>query len=1311
MVILLLALHAHSAEPRLARWEVVEAPSVVEPDGELGRWVSWGDGSVIGLRCEAEPEVVGLSKGARIRGGFVSPASEVGVWQIVPDRAVRWSGFVVRDPDCRVERLRTSATPWAWALAEARGDIATSRPRLAGAAAAAWAGEDPLRQAALRPPGPHPAGARQLVRRAPKVSLDGRVWSRVEADSDWTIEGPARVRVDMRALGDQPESCFLLDGELRCQDSEPGRTAALAAGVLAYGPRVLEDGTPVHPLRSWTLAVGAGEHRLRTDRDALLRAVVHPIETYRGASPTAEDLAAAEGVAVWTPPPKAEWATVPFAAVDSDGEGRWLVRVNPTSVQSGTTWQALGARHPEARLAEPEVVELWLESDAPSSLCTVSIEGRAFTALAPHGIHRFGWIGPSALAEPRVQAEGCRAWLRSDGPAESGSLSLSYLHVLQPGDEAQVQVDVSRPARVEVALPAEGGPVEILAIADDRREVRFRVQAPTTAIGRVDVDGASYTESVYLPLPLATGWRIQTDAPVVARIGQRLPEGGLPEPEGPKTAFPLGVVGEARFDGPDPEAFRVRSLTAQLPEAASDAERAEILVERGGLLAARDAWALASRDLLRAEELQPGLRAFDDPVGKGLRLARERALYGADVWRPRDRIWVEAAPDEEVEAIRPRAEAAAAGDFIAVAERTEGPEAARWWRRAILGGQVLTAEQRLEAFLVANALPEHPDLQILRSGTRWDGVNLIRGAARRMRVRWPVPRDDNDDLLYPDAWEPERIVPLRRGWLLRLPARAQGQALHLRCLVRALSTTGPCRIMAEDSRGETVVSALISGWGTPDVLWLPPGGELYLRLDEPFGAHAQLLWTVPGEVPGIERLAWESSDRLLETTILGPTAVRVHVRPQSPGPTRVRVWAGGAEVTRTVEGESEVILPVTAEGAQTVRIAIDRRSWVRVATRRAKRGGPIAAGDRRAVTLAQPTVEPEGGPPAQALPRGPGPMSGMPAGVPARTWRAALTVGSAEWTPAEARGPVGAPPAVMLDGGLQARVSDDLWTEADLGVQTRFDGAVIGLAHAGADLRLSRGRTRVFGIGDLNLAAGPFAGRRLGSARLDLGTRIVHPVWYGGTLQGRIELRGRARTTFDPADSMEPNKARLWSRYAEDHRVQLALAGSLRHRFNPWVVGRGGLYATSNWVNDPLPIDLVGAQGSVDLSREGLFTRFGTGLELRFFDDHRKDAFLSWMLETRVRWFPWLGVRTGLHPWAGARWRPTDRKASVMAGIEGRFGAPRGLVDVRPSRLASRHVGEWFFWEHAHARWPAGVGDEGLGDGPAPVLDNVEVEP
>jgi len=1329
-MLLLAALLARADDPRLARWEVVEPKPVVEPDGSEGLYVPWQDGSTLALRCPGQdtPPVVGVSRGVRIQGELVSPAAAADAWQVVPPSGVRWSGFLIQDPACTVQRRRVRATPWSWALAEHDGSVDEDRALLVGEAAAEWAGVDALRQAALRPPGPHPTGFRRLWGDRDKVTVGARDWVRLPVDQDIRFTGPRRLRLDVRALGlDPPESCILLDGSLLCQPSSPTRTVQVVDGALRYGPRTLPDGTPVHGIRTWQIAVGEGEHRLRMDRDMLVRASLHRVETYGGARPRAADLKASEGVAVWAPAEDVSWETAP----SDGGEGTWIGREGRPGTTDAVAWHPVADRLPDVEPVESGELALWIEPEGPDVPCHLHLGETHFVALGPAGVHRFEWVGPSPRVLPELSARGCQAYLHGAGPVTPGAKSLVYLNRIDEGEPFFVTTDPARPARLEVAIE-QGIPwLQVTATSVHGVQVRWRLDAREEAAGRVDEHGLAWTDPVRLPLPGgAEGWEITVDDVAMVRVRQpalegeavvdvRDPEGPAPDALGPgdearvgEVRWPVGEHGEALFDPEDPpDDDAVLAITRRLPRAADDRERAALLVERGGLLAARGAEALGARDLLRAEELDPEQAGLSSPVGRALRLARERALFGAERWRAEDHAWIRVEGELDA-ADRTRAQAAARGDYLGVATRMQGAEAARWWRRALLGGQIPTAPQRLQAYLLSAELPDHPGLHVLMTGTRWDGVHLVRGAGRRKTVPWPLQRDPDEDLLYPDPWPVDRIVPLRRGWLLRLPPRAEGQAVHVRCLVRALGTRGPCRVLVEDAGGDELTSTLISGWGTPEAIWLPPGPAAYLRLDEPWGARAQLLWTQPGEVPGLERLAWEARPgEPLTTTVLGPTAVRAHVRPLGTEPVDVRMAAGGVVVTQRVVDEGEVVLPALDEGPVQVSISVSRGAWVRVATRRAARGGPVPTGDRRAVARAQLRPPPTPASARTAAPLPP-PQPALAAGDPPHTWFGELIVGSAEWTPAESRGPTGAPPAISLTGGLQSHFHDRAWVEGSATVQSRIDGTNYLTLNGGGDWRLTQGRTRVYGIGDLRLATGPFADRAvLFAGHADLGLRLVHPVWPGGTVQGRLRVRGHVRSPLDPDQGYEPNRTRLWSRYVEDHPARLGAAVTLRHRAGPWIVVRGGVRAYSNAPNDPLPIDLLGFDTSVDLSRAAWFTRLGTGLEVRFLDAFRKEQFTSVYFDGRVQHYGWVTERIGLQPWAGLRWRPTDRKLSAMVGVEARFGSPRGLVDVRPSRLASRHVGEWGFWKRAHERWPVSGGAESDPDWSPPPPDPVEVAP
>lgn len=1282
VVALLTLLSAAAPDPRVAQWDPIEAEPVVLDDGREALWVEWDDGTPVSLSCPGTdtPEVLGVSRGVMVAGDLVSPGALVGTWQIVPPLHTTWSGWVVVDPECSVSRRRTGSSAWGWALAEHRGDIDAVGPVLAGPEAAEWAGDDPLRWAALRPPGPHPVGLHLLRTKRAELELAGRTWQQLLRGDAFEVRGPGRLRVDVRVIDDEAsQACVVIDDQPHCLASAPAQAIEVVDGRLAVVPRVHPSGRAVHGSRSFQVGLGPGRHRVRTFHDALIRGIVHRHEPWTG-----ERAKEPGGVAVWTRPPGLVWETAP----SQGGEGTWLMRPRgPVAAPEAAHWTPVDSLDEDSLFVEPDELSLWVEPDESDGICRLSMGGQTFASQGPRGVWRFRWVGPSEGVMPSVQTEGCRAWAHAQGPAGPGSRSLVYMQRLGAGEGIISRTDPSRDARLEVSIPLTGQAVTIRAIASDGTALSWSLAASVHLPGRTDEEGRTWSDTIRLPLPRADGWTVQVGAPASVRVRQ--PELTLAELE----ALPLDVPrpGEDTAEVLQPvlaTGADVRAASRRLSLVDDDRERAAALVDRANLLAAIGATSAAARDLLRAEEYDPDTDGLDSPLGRSIRQSHEWELYGVDRWIALDASWVqvgaEFGPSDEA-----RVRDAARGDMMAVATKTDGIEAARWWRRALLGGQIPDDRQRLEAFFVADRRPDHPLLDVLRLGSKWDGVHLVKGAGRRMVVPWPMPEDPAIPLLFPDAWPQDRAVPLRPGWLLRWPGRGKGESVNVRCLVQSLGTEGPCRIVAEDLYGNEVAQIDVSGWGVPEAVWLPRGAPLYLRVAAPRGALAQVLWDRP-EVPGTERWAWEAiGGRPITTTILGPTALKVEVRPRSDRVTKVTVRVGGEVFEENVEGFGEVIVPIEAEGVVRPSVTVADSSWVRIATRRARRGGPMATGDRRLLLEGVEAAEWAVLPTLKAAPV-PAPLGGLPPGTPRYAVVGGITVGSAEWTPAEARGPVGAPPAVTLDAGLQSRMTGGLWGEVGIFGQQRFDGVRVGGLELGGDARVHSGRAKVYALADLDLAVGPFADRVIGTAHGDVGVRIVHPLWTGGSLQTRIRSHLRVRSALDATQDFPANRSMIWSRYAEDHPLILAVSSTVRHRAGPWVVGRAGLRAQSNSVNDVHPFDLIGVDASLDLSRPAMWGRVASGLEVRFRDDWRKDPFASLYLEARFAYMPWLSVRTGLRPWAGARWRPTDRKSSVMVGLQGRFGPPRGLDDVRPSLQPARHAGEYGFWDLANARWPVG---------------------
>ncbi|MFK7928775.1 MAG: hypothetical protein AB8H79_11350 [Myxococcota bacterium] len=1284
MVVLLLAqLSMAGRDPRVAQFDPIDVQTVVLDDGREALWVPWDDGTPVRLTCRTRitPEVFGISRGVMISGDLVSPGSLVGTWQIVPSTQETWSGWVVAQPDCSVSRRRTSSSPWGWALAEYRGEVEEAQAVLVTPEAREWAGDSALRWSALRPPGPHPVGLYSVKTKRTEVEVGDRSWQQMLRGDALDVRGPGRLRMDLRVIGDDAsEACLVIDDVPHCLPSAPAQAIEVVDGRLALVPRIYADGRGIHGSRSFQVGLGPGVHRVRAFHDALVRGLVHRAEPWTGEKVTEP------GVEVWTQPNRGQWES----AWSIGGEGTWLMRPRgPVAAPEAAHWTPTGALTADSRPVKPDELAMWIEPHEPNGICRINLDSQSFATVGPTGVHRLRWVGPAEASFPQITTEGCEAWVHAEGPSGDGSRSLVYLQVLTDTQRYQARTDPERASRLEVSVPLTGVPVSVRAIGNDGTALSWSLAASINLPGRTDPDGGEWSDTIRLPLPSSSGWRVEVSAPAAVRVRQpeieSLPLDALADsPDWQDPATPPALV--PVMTGGD----EVRVLSRRLSLSLSDSERAAALIERAGLLAGMGATSEAARDLLRAEELDPNSDGLSGPLGMSIKQSHEWEVFGTDRWLPLDERWV-GVSGAMVQEDRDRVRSAAKGDMLDVALKTRGPEAVRWWRRALLGGQIPDPRQRLESFFATERNPEHPLMDVLKLGSTWDSIHLVRGAGRRMVVPWPMQEDPTTPLLFPDAWPEDRAVPLRPGWLLRWPGRGVGESVNVRCLVQSLGTEGPCRILAEDLYGNPVAQVDISGWGVPEAIWLPRGAPLYLQVVAPRGALAQVLWD-RRETPGTERWAWEAvPGRALSATILGPTALRVELRGRSDKPVKVEVRVGDEVVEQVVKGLGEVIVPIRAKGVVRPTVRVSGSSWVRMSTRRARRGGPMASADRRALLEEQAVDELPPLPALKATPV-PEPLGGLPPGTPRYAVVAGVTVGSAEWTPAEARGPVGAPPALTLEAGVQSRLTGGLWGEVGVLGQQRFDGVTIGALQFGGDARLHDGRAKVYGLADVDVSVGPFADRTLLASRADLGVRIIHPLWAGGTLQTRVRIMGRVRSGLDAALSFPANRSLLWSRYAENHPAVLGLSTTVRHRAGPWVVGRFGIRALSNAPNDVHPVDLMGADASLDLARPRVWGRLGSGFEVRFRDDWRKDPFASLYLEARAAWMPWTSVRTGFRPWAGARWRPTDRKSAVMVGIQARLGPPRGLADVRPSLQPARHAGEYGYWDLANARWPVGQG-------------------
>ena len=122
----------------------------------------------------------------------------------------------------------------------------------------------------------------------------------------------------------------------------------------------------------------------------------------------------------------------------------WLGRDGQPGLREGLAWHLVGDLSPDVVPADPGELALWIEPDGPDEACHVYLgEDTHFAAVAPTGVHRFEWVGPSERELPELRTRGCKA----------------YVHA-------------SKKKFID-AIRADGGDVELHVIEGDVKGTRF----------------------------------------------------------------------------------------------------------------------------------------------------------------------------------------------------------------------------------------------------------------------------------------------------------------------------------------------------------------------------------------------------------------------------------------------------------------------------------------------------------------------------------------------------------------------------------------------------------------------------------------------------------------------------------------------------------------------------------------------------------------------------------------------------------------------------------------------------------------------
>lgn len=1355
-----LAGSAQADEARVDRWEVVD-----EQDGDRGsfdgtpvRIVRAAGDDELRLRCPdgVEPRRRALVASGEsvvpLAGPFsIAEGGEQGSWTFpVAHRSL--DTWLLEPPDCEVRRLDRALPARGLArLEQAADDVAALRSvvtalRPFDRRRMAWLGGSPAdlawlhRYLALRASGPHPTdlGARRPAPGAVRAGPDAaerpleRPWWLAPPGPLATVSGPARIVVWARPLepaaGDGALACLGVDGAPHCQSLVRSVAVRFDDGALVQAAEEIA-GREVGTVRVWTLLVGAGEHSLSLDGASLVR-----ISVGDGSDFLAGRVAPPDQPVVWPPDVSAgaapAWPVSPAGAGVHEG-----VLTKPSSSPIGAEaarWVSLTTLA-EAIAAQPAALEtlgwiddggvarLWLEPPGPTAHCSVSFGGGAsFAAQGPTGVHRFQWSGG---AEPGLPERAtCPAWLRIEGSDLAvPSLALSRFAFPVPGAQVTWDLQAADETTLWVSWPSAPQRAAEMTLSIDG-EPSWSLAVPADAATMGAADGAEWTVAV--PLRLGRGrssLTVTSPERVALRVTQRRPTEALFADVPAAPAADPAPRPDAGGDVPVESAARaadVRAISAALAVEQTIEGRVDLLLRRSELLARAGQWRLADLDQERALALKP--TAVPDESGQGeLRRQRALLLVGPGAWLPLDSGWLgDDAGAAELAGL------AAAGDFVRLARPVSDPaspvDPRPWWRRAILGGQVLQPSDRIAAYvdLVERTPAEErslPFLAPLRTVSRWERITAARGSLERVTVAWPAPPADLgadlfEDALFPDPWPADRRLRLRRGWNLELPP-GEARVIEVRC--RSTWSVGEldaCRFDLLDVHGDAVASVRSLSDGLPVGVEVPAtDGPLYLSVRPSGGVVAEALSPVAPEgaaAPAPRRAAWKvAAGREVQFDVLGPTVVRVEAWSPSGEPVGLTVTVGpltgrGEAGEHSLTDRREVEVVVRRSGPTRVRVRPSQSVLLACSMRVPSPRSPEPPGDRRRVAASLAPGSGRPGDPAVQSPTGSGTTGLLAAQTDASD--------DALWdSPAPLlRRPAQVPPVslvVTLRGGLgedadqepeersrwRLRSSQELrlvarparrplWLESRVVLEEQQGYGPVVTGAAGLDWRPVSRAVRLWVTADARLSggrlgAGPaLSGHLAGSVRIE---RFLAPHW-----QVLVRLAGQGRGLLageEPADGTFDSQLQHWSRFKAQHPWTLRPDVALRFVPGPWL--RVGVYGAlaSNAPRDHQPLDHATIGLEVGGQQPALWVRGFAELDLWLPDAYRAAFAASPDLGVAVGGMLWPGRDVGVELRADVRYQHRFAQLAAVLTVRLHLSRDRALGDLRPSRSPPRFALGW----------------------------------
>jgi hypothetical protein len=615
------------------------------------------------------------------------------------------------------------------------------------------------------------------------------------------------------------------------------------------------------------------------------------------------------------------------------------------------------------------------------------------------------------------------------------------------------------------------------------------------------------------------------------------------------------------------------------------------------------------------------------------------------------------------------------------------------WRRAILGGQVLNAKQRLQAYgdLVATTQANEGSESYwwpLRKLSSWRRARTVRGNVHkqlrdRAAVRTLAQRHRRRvaDALFPDVWLEAETVSLNPQKALELLVHDEPLVVPVRCRSLATWTSQPCAVAIQRPDGSTSVLEL-NEFGAPTLVKLDPDRTPYkirahgitssiTQARLPSSLAKELM---PSEQTKMWRIHGEATVDLLAPTVLKIFAL-------NPVPTQLGVSAqryGSGQPARGttlwIDGHQATEWPITEHGPVKITMTSAGPTDVLLWYRQPNAFSMEPPGDRRLV-LAQPSFGesddagsfcPSGATELRqrvAIPR-------VPLTVVARTF-----AGKEDLTDDDGREPRW---SFRHGVSLNTRLGD-LWLKGGVRWYWRTANQHVVEARTGLLWRHRR-ESGTAGVAlDLRLPTSLNLDSDLTTWHARLAADYRHRLSDVWRLRLGFRYLGRGVVTGEESAFLRSAEfPLLWSQFKANHPHTVSLLGRVRRRWSPNQTLGADLYITSNAARARQILDRGSLGLFTDFTTGGFWVRAKVAVERRFADTHRPRGIWNPQVMVNAWHVWWFSPRLAVQPSLVMRYQHGFRSLGVLFGATLYWDDGRGLDNLRPNSLGSRTAALWY---------------------------------